>query len=58
MAVVLLVLALIPTATILAAAVIRAWEPRSSWGARRERGSWILGPDSPLHRRKRPPDER
>lgn len=37
MAVLLLLLALVPTATILAAAVIRAWEPRTSWSTPRER---------------------
>lgn len=50
MAGVLLLLALLPTACILAAMVIRAIEPRSSWGDSRERGRWSLSPDSPLHR--------
>jgi hypothetical protein len=36
-AVVLLLLALVPTAMILVTAVIRAWEPRSSWSTPRRK---------------------
>ena len=52
MVVVLLFLALLPTAAIVLGAVIRAWEPRSVWGSKREKGKWSLSPDSPLHRNK------
>ncbi|MCA1727069.1 MAG: hypothetical protein LC722_05290 [Actinobacteria bacterium] len=49
MATVLLILALIPTATLVAAMVIRSIEPRSTWGGSREKGRWTLSPDSRLH---------
>lgn len=55
MALLLLFLALLPTAALLSAAIIRAMEPRSTWGSKRERGRWSLSPNSPLHRSKRPP---
>ena len=41
MAVVLLVLALIPTATLVAAMVIRSIEPRTTWGGSREEGQVV-----------------
>jgi hypothetical protein len=49
MALVLLVLALIPSTCLIAAMVIRAWEPRSAWGAPREKGKWSLSFGSDLH---------
>lgn len=54
MATVLLLLAIMPTACLVAAMVIRGMEPRTTWGgAKRERGRWSLSPDSPLHARSR-----
>ena len=58
MALLLLFLALLPTAALVSAALIRAFEPRSTWGGSREKGRWSLSPDSPLHRWKRPPKGR
>ena len=53
MAKVLLLLAVMPTACLLAAMVLRGLAPRSNRGYRKERGSWSLSPDSPLHAESR-----